>query len=568
MLVAMMNEQVARILAEVAELLDLEGVAFKPRAYRRAAETVAALSTPIEELVARGTHTELPGVGPAIAKKIEEIVETGQLAYHAELKKALPIDLHALTQVEGVGPRTAKRLYDELGITDLDGLAKAARAGTLRTLKGFGAQSEARILRGLAVVQHAVGRIRLDQALALAEDLVEALRATGLFTRIEAAGSLRRGWETIGDLDLLGCSERPADAVAAFVALPEVRDVLAHGETKASVRLASDTQVDLRLVPPDSYGAALQYFTGSKAHNIALRKRAVARGWTLNEYGLFDASEQPLAGATEDGIYRALDLPSIPPELREDEGELRAAEDGTLPVLVELDDLRGDLHVHTDRSDGTADLAAMVAGAQAHGLSYIAVTDHVKFSEVIGGLTADALRVQIDEIAAWNETHDAVHVLTGIEVNIDEDGTLDLPDALLRRLDVVVAAVHSSLRLDRAAMTARLLRAVEHEHVDILAHPTARKIGERPGIEADWDVILERAAAAGTALEINANPLRLDLPAALVRRAISAGVPLSIGSDAHAPQHFDFLRLGVLTARRGWARAVDLLNAGAWADEP
>jgi DNA polymerase (family 10) len=568
MLVAMMNEQVARILAEVAELLDLEGVAFKPRAYRRAAETVAALSTPIEELVARGTHTELPGVGPAIAKKIEEIVETGQLAYHAELKKALPIDLHALTQVEGVGPRTAKRLYDELGITDLDGLAKAARAGTLRTLKGFGAQREARILRGLAVVQRAVGRIRLDQALALAEDLVEALRATGLFTRIEAAGSLRRGRETIGDLDLLGCSERTAEAVAAFVALPEVRDVLAHGETKASVRLASDTQVDLRLVPPASFGAALQYFTGSKAHNIALRKRAVTRGWTLNEYGLFDASEQPLAGATEDGIYRALDLPPIPPELREEEGELRAAEDGTLPSLVELSDLRGDLHVHTDRSDGTADLAAMVAGAQAHGLSYIAVTDHVKFSEVIGGLTADALRVQIDEIAAWNETHDAVHVLTGIEVNIDEDGTLDLPDALLRRLDVVVAAVHSSLRLDRAAMTARLLRAVEHEHVDILAHPTARKIGERPGIEADWDELFERAAAAGTALEINANPLRLDLPAALVRRAIAAGVTVSIGSDAHAPQHFDFLRLGVLTARRGWARAADLLNARAWAGAP
>ncbi len=571
----MKNALVARVLYEIADLLDLAGVAFKPRAYRRAAEVVESLGEPIEDLVATGAHAELPGVGEAIAKKIAEIVETGRLAYHEELKAKLPIDLYALTQVDGVGPKTAKLLYDELGVKTLDDLERAARDGRIRTVKGLGEKTEAKILRGLVETRGVEGRILLGVALPLAERLIETLRETGQFQRLEYAGSLRRGRETIGDLDFLAVSDGPAAASAAFVGLSDVAEVLAHGESKASVRLHGSLQVDLRIVPEESFGAALQYFTGSKAHNIALRKLAVAKGLKLNEYGLYDAADQPLAGRDEDGVYRALGLEPIPPELREDAGEIELAaratagagsaslppgQPGSLPKLIEVNDLRGDLHVHTDASDGTASLDEMVAAAQARGLEYVAITDHARFAEVIGGLTPDTLRAQIDEIAALNEKLKRFRVLTGIEVNIQVDGSLDLSDDLLARLDWVAASVHSHFRQTKDEMTARLVRAIKNEHVDCLAHPTGRKIGERPPYDADWDAVFGAAAEHDTALEINANPIRLDLSAELARRAVQAGCRLAIGSDAHAPEHFDFLRLGVLTARRGWATAEDVRN--------
>jgi len=560
------NELVARILYEIADLLDLDGVAFKPRAYRRAAEVVESLGEPIEDLVASGRHAELPGVGEAIAKKIAEIVETDHLAYHDELRAKLPIDLYALTRVEGVGPKTAKLLYETLGVRSLADLEIAAREGKVRTVKGLGEKTEEKILRGLAETRGVEGRMLLGLALPLAESLIATLRETGLFERLECAGSLRRGRETIGDLDLLAVSDDPPAAAAAFVGLPDVAEVLAHGESKASVRLHSGLQVDLRLVPAESFGAALQYFTGSKAHNIALRKLAVAKGWKLNEYGLYDASDRALAGEDEDGVYRALGLDPIPPELREDTGELAPAslssgEPGSLPKLIEFADLRGDLHVHTDASDGTASLNEMVEAAQARGLEYIAITDHARFAEVIGGLTPDGLRTQIDAIAGLNEKLKGFRVLTGIEVNIQPGGSLDMPDELLAKLDVVVASVHSHFRQTKEEMTARLLRAVSNEHVDILAHPTGRKIGERPPYDADWDLVFRTAAEHACALEINANPIRLDLSAELARRAVAADCKLAIGSDAHAPEHFDFLQLGVLTARRGWAEARSMLNA-------
>jgi len=573
------NELVARILYEIADLLDLDGVAFKPRAYRRAAEVVESLGEPIEDLVASGRHAELPGVGEAIAKKIAEIVETGHLAYHDELRAKLPIDLYALTRVEGVGPKTAKLLYETLGVKTLADLEAAARDGKVRTVKGLGEKIEEKILRGLAETRGVEGRMLLGLALPLAESLIATLRETGLFERLEFAGSLRRGRETIGDLDLLAISQDPARAADAFVNLPDVAEILAHGESKASVRLHSGLQVDLRVVPAESFGAALQYFTGSKAHNIALRKLAVAKGWKLNEYGLYDAADRSLAGEDEDGVYRALGLDPIPPELREDAGELAAAAratagagPGSLPKLIETSDLRGDLHVHTDASDGIAPIADMVAAARARGLEYIAITDHARFAEVIGGLTPDCLRAQIDAIAKLNEKLDGFRVLTGIEVNIQPDGSLDLPDDLLARLDWVVASVHSYFRQTKDEMTARLIRAVSSDHVDCLAHPTGRKIGERPPYDADWDLVFRAAAEHACALEINANPIRLDLSAELARRAILAspglatGCRLAIGSDAHAPEHFDFLRLGVLTARRGWATAKDVVNTlPAWA---
>jgi DNA polymerase (family 10) len=563
------NELVARTLYEIADLLDLDGVAFKPRAYRRAAEVVESLGEPIEDLVRDGRHSELPGVGEAIARKIAEIVETGHLVYHDELRAKLPIDLHALTRVEGVGPKTAKLLYDTLGVRSLADLEAAARDGKVRAVKGLGAKTEEKILRGLAETRGVEGRMLLGLALPRAESLIATLRKTGLFERLECAGSLRRGRETIGDLDLLAVSADPARASDAFVELPDVAEVLAHGEARSSVRLDNRMQVDLRIVPAESFGAALQYFTGSKAHNIALRKLAVAKGWKLNEYGLYDAADRSLAGEDEDGVYRALGLEPIPPELREDAGELAAAARGaglgSLPRLVEVADLRGDLHVHTDASDGTASLEQMVEAARARGLEYIAVTDHARFAEVIGGLTPDGLRAQMDAIAKLNETLGGFRVLTGIEVNVQPDGSLDLPDELLAKLDVVVASVHSHFRQTKDEMTARLVRAVSNEHVDILAHPTGRKIGERPPYDADWDAVFRAAAEHTCAVEINANPIRLDLSCDLARRAVAAGCRLSIGSDAHAPEHFGFLRLGVLTARRGWATAKDVANAlPAW----
>ena len=555
----MKNKLVARILYEIADLLELDGVAFKPRAYRRAAQAVESCSTPIEDLVAAGEVGDLPGVGKAIAGKIEEIVNTGKLAYYEELKKKLPIDLYSLTQVEGVGPKTAKLLYEALGVRTLDDLERVARAGQIREIKGLGEKTEEKILRGLAEARRTESRMLLGHAYPIADDLRRRLNETGLFTRLEIAGSLRRGRETIGDLDILGISPDPPHAADAFVTLPDVDEILAHGPKKSSVRLTSGIQVDLRIVPEESFGAALQYFTGSKAHNIALRKRAVGHGWKLNEYGLF-AGDTPIAARTEAEIYGKLGLAFIPPELREDQGEIAAAEAGTLPKLVEFSDIRGDLHVHTDWSDGKASLEEMVAAARARGLDYIAITDHAKFSQMIRGLTPDDVRRQIDEITALNDKLDGFHVFTGIEANILPDGSLDLPDDVLNRLNVVIAAVHSHFHLDRATMTARLIRAVENEHVAILAHPTGRKIGERAGYDADWDEVFRRAARAGTALEVNANPIRLDLNADLVRRAIELGAKIAIDTDAHDPAHFEFLKFGVITARRGWAQAADVIN--------
>jgi len=556
----MKNKLVARILYEIADLLDLDGVPFKPRAYRRAAQAVESLATPIEEIVAAGRVSELPGVGEAIGKKIAEIVETGRLRYHEDLKKKLPIDLRSLTGVEGVGPKTARLLYEQLGIKTLDDLERAARAGLIRKVKGLGEKTEEKILRGIAEARTVERRVRLGEALPLARDLCKKLLQTGNFTRVEPAGSLRRGRETVGDLDLLAIADDPEGAAAAFVDLPDVEEVIAHGPKKSSVRLGGGLQVDLRIVPKGSFGAAIQYFTGSKAHNIALRKRAVGRGWKLNEYGLFDEKGVSIAGRTEEEIYERLDLAYIPPELREDRGEIERAAAGKIPTLVTLDEIRGDLHSHTDRSDGKGTLEEMVAGAKERGLSYIAITDHYLFSQAIGGLTGEGLRAQIDEIARMNERSDGFSVLAGIEANVQPDGSIDVPDELLKRLDIVIAGVHSHFHLTKKEMTERLIRAVENPLVDVLAHPTGRKIGERPGYEADWDEVFRRAARAKTAMEINANPIRLDLGADLIRRAIEAGVSLTIGTDAHAIEHLGFMEYGVITARRGWAEGKDVLN--------
>jgi len=556
----MKNRLVAKILYEVADLLELEGVEFKPRAYRRAAQAVESCPIPIEDLVAQGRLRELPGVGESIAQKIEEIVQTGKLALHEELKAKLPVDLYALTQVEGVGPKTAKLLYEALGVRTLEDLERVAREGKIREIKGLGPKTEEKILRGLQEARGAEKRELLGYALPLARNLRQKLLSTGLFQRIELAGSLRRGKETVGDLDILGISTRPEEAARAFCTLPEVEEILAQGPKKSSVKLSGGLQADLRIVPEESFGAAWQYFTGSKAHNIRLRERAVARGWKLNEYGLFDENDQMLAGRTEEEIYKALGLPFIPPELREDQGEIQAAEAGALPKLLEFSEILGDLHVHTDWSDGKMSLLEAVEAGRARGLRYMAITDHMRFAQAIPGLSTDDLRRQIEEIHRLNESLKDLRLLCGVEANIGKDGTVDVPRELLSELDLVIASVHTHFRLSKKEMTARLLRAVEDEGVDVLGHPTGRLIGERPAYEVDWDEVFRRAAKAGTLLEVNANPQRLDLPADLIRRALEYGVRFIVGTDAHAPEHLDFLEDGVLTLRRGWAQSKDVLN--------
>ena len=556
----MKNRLVAKILYEVADLLELEGVEFKPRAYRRAAQAVESCPIPVEDLVAQGRLRELPGVGESIAQKIEEIVQTGKLALHEELKAKLPVDLYALTQVEGVGPKTAKLLYEALGVRTLEDLERVAREGKIREIKGLGPKTEEKILRGLQEARGAEKRELLGYALPLARNLRQKLLSTGLFQRIELAGSLRRGKETVGDLDILGISTRPEEAARAFCTLPEVEEILAQGPKKSSVKLSGGLQADLRIVPEESFGAAWQYFTGSKAHNIRLRERAVARGWKLNEYGLFDENDQMLAGRTEEEIYKALGLPFIPPELREDQGEIQAAEAGALPKLLEFSEILGDLHVHTDWSDGKMSLLEAVEAGRARGLRYMAITDHMRFAQAIPGLSVDDLRRQIEEIHRLNESLKDLRLLCGVEANIGKDGTVDVPRELLSELDLVIASVHTHFRLSKKEMTARLLRAVEDEGVDVLGHPTGRLIGERPAYEVDWDEVFRRAAKAGTLLEVNANPQRLDLPADLIRRALEYGVRFIVGTDAHAPEHLDFLEYGVLTLRRGWAQSKDVLN--------
>ena len=555
----MQNRKVAQILYEVADLLELEGVEFKPRAYRRAAQAVESCPVPIEDLVREGKVTELPGVGKSIAGKIEEIVKTGRLRYHEELKKKLPVDLYALTQVEGVGPKIAKLLYEHLGVRNLDDLERAAREGRIRTVPGLGPKVEEKILRGLAEARKTEKRVLLGYALPLAEGIRDKLRESGLFKEVEIAGSLRRGKETIGDIDILGISDRPHDAADAFASLPDVEEVLAKGPKKTSVRLADGVQVDLRIVPAESFGAALQYFTGSQAHNIRLRERAVSLGFKLNEYGVFKGEER-VAGRTEEEVYKALGLPWIPPELREDRGEIQAAEEGKLPKLVEPEQILGDLHVHTDWSDGKGSLEEMAKAAMELGYRYIAIVDHFRFAQAIPGLGPEELARQMEAIQELNRKLKGFRLLSGIEANILPDGTIDVPRELLRELEVVVAAIHTHMRMPKKEMTKRLLSAIENEDVDIIAHPSGRLIGERSAYEVDWEEVFRRAAKYGTILEVNANPQRLDLCAEHVREAIDTGVKLALGTDAHHPDHLWFMRYGILTARRGWAEAKDVIN--------
>jgi DNA polymerase (family 10) len=501
----------------------------------------------------------MPGIGADLAGKIREIVTTGRSQTLRKLRGEVPRGLVDLMTLPGLGPKRVKALYDELDIHTPAQLERAARDGRVRALPGFGARTEQRLLEALAIRHRHEGRVRLATAGDFAAALVAWLQPVPGVVRVDVAGSFRRARETVGDLDILVAATDRAAVIARFVAYEDVGRVVAKGPTRATVILRSGLQVDLRVVPEDSYGAALVYFTGSKAHNIAIRRLAQERGLKVSEYGVF-RGERAVAGKTEESVYRSLGLPLIPPELREDRGEIAAAAAGRLPDLVEWGDLRGDLHCHSKATDGQNSIREMAAGARALGLSYIAITEHSRHVTIAHGLDAARLRRQIDEIDRLNDDDVGIAILKGIEVDILEDGRLDLPDDLLGRLDLVIGAVHSNFGLSRERQTARILKAMDRPHFSILAHPTGRLIPEREPYDIDMDRVIRQAAARGCCLELNAHPERLDLLDIHCRQAKEAGVLVAVNSDAHRVADFANLRYGIGQARRGWLGKADILN--------
>jgi DNA polymerase (family 10) len=556
------NADIAAVFDEIADLLELENAnPFRVRAYRNAARTLRDLTQDVAAMLAQGEDvTELPGIGEDLASKIKEIVETGTAAMLEAHRKKVPATLTNLLKVPGLGPKRVQTLYHKLGIRTLDDLRNAAQNGRVRALQGFGAKTEQHILEQLQARMSEAKRFKLAIATQYAESFIAYLKASGGVEQIVAAGSYRRAKETIGDLDLLVTARSGSPVVERFVAYPEVEEVLAHGTTKASVRLACRLQVDLRVVPEGSYGAALQYFTGSKEHNVLLRQLAQQQGFKLNEYGLFKG-DQSVAGATEESVYAAVGLPWIPPELRENRGEFEAARAGRLPKLVELTDLKGDLHAHTKATDGRNSLKEMVEAARKRGFEYLAITDHSRRLAMAHGLDPKRLFEQLEEIDRLNEASPGLTILKGIEVDILEDGSLDLPDEDLGRLDLVVGAVHSHFRLSREKQTERILRAMDRPHFTILAHPSGRLIDEREPYEVDMPRLIRHARERGCALEVNAHPVRLDLTDTDCQMAKDEGVLVSINSDAHSVLDFENLRYGVGQARRGWLEMSNVLNA-------
>ncbi|HZE33481.1 MAG TPA: DNA polymerase/3'-5' exonuclease PolX [Actinoallomurus sp.] len=552
------NDEVAELFQEFADLLSITGeAAYKVRAYEKAARAIGGYSEDVSTLDLKGLR-KIPNVGEAIAKKILDYQETGTIRQLEAVRAKIPAGVRALTAIPTLGPKKALVLYEELGISSVDELAEAIPAGRLEGLKGFGAKTEENILHGIELMRRAGDRVLVDVAMGVAEEIIEAL--SPLAGRCEYAGSLRRCRETIGDVDILATADEPGPLMAAFVALPLVSEVIARGEKKTSIRTVKGLQVDLRVVPAESWGAALQYFTGSKAHNIRTREIAVRAGLKLSEYGLFEVESGDLVvSATEEEVYERLGLPWVAPTLREDGGEVDAAIKGDLPRLVQLGDLRGDLHSHTDLTDGIASLEDMVAAAAAHGWEYFAITDHAP-NLFMQRMTDEKMLAQREAVHALGERYPDLTLLHGTELNIDPDGEVDWPQEFLSGFDVCVASVHSQFTQDREAMTGRIVRAVENPGVHVLGHPTARLIGRRAPVDADWDEVFAACARHHTVLEIDAFPDRLDLPADLIRRALRHGVKFSIDSDAHATGHFANLRYGVGTAQRGWLTPDDVVN--------
>lgn len=560
------NAEIASLLERIADLLEIRGEnVFKVNAYRRAAENIREAGRPLAEIRAEGTLRQVPGVGEAIAEKIEELLDTGRLGFYERLREEVPESLLELLEVPDMGPKRAGLVWRSLGVTDLAGLSAAAAAGRLKDLPGLGAKSEAKIRKGLEDLASRKIAVRtpLGEAWELARAVRgELLRVPGV-ERLEAGGSLRRMKETVGDLDFLTAARDAGPVMDALASSPLVEEVLLRGPTKMSVRFRGGMQGDLRVVERSRWGTAWQYFTGSQAHNVLLRELALKKGYSLSEYALKRTDGTELLCAEEAEVYEALEMPWIPPELREGRGEIEAALRGDLPSLLEESDIKGDLQSHTTASDGRASLEEMVSAARKRGLRYLLVTDHSQGLAVAGGLTPEALLRQCGEIRSLQRSFSGeFQLFCGTEVEVRSDGSLDFPGELLEKLDLVVAAVHSALSGDRERVTGRFLSAVRHPFVHVLAHPTGRLLtGKgRSGADADWDRIFSEAAASGTALEINASPMRLDLPDSLARRALELGCLFAVSTDAHAPEQFDFLRFGVAVARRAWIPPERVIN--------
>ena len=561
------NADIAAVFGEIADRLEIEDAnPFRVRAYRNAARRVGELGRSVRTMIEQGADLDaLPGIGPDLAGKMREIVATGSCALLERLRQELPPTITELLALPGIGPKRARALHRELELSTVAQLHEAARQGRIRSIPGFGAKTEEQILQATATHLQQPQRFRRSVGAAVAESLLAYLRAVHGVLQADPAGSLRRLRDTVGDLDLLVTVQPGSPVTDRFATYEDVRQVLAQGATKTSVVLRNGMQVDLRAVPAESFGAAWVYFTGSKAHGIALRRLALERGLKINEYGVWRNHER-IAGETEASVYRAVGLPFIEPELREDRGEIEAARQGRLPMLLRRTDLRGDLHAHTKDSDGHDPIEAMAAAAREQGLSYLAITDHSRRLAMAHGLDAARLAQQIEDIDRLNAALQGITLLKGIEVDILEDGTLDLPDSILQRLDLVIGAVHHRFDLPRAKQTERLLRAIDQRHFSILAHPTGRLIGEREGYDVDLPRVLRQVHQRGCFIELNAQPQRLDLDDTACQMAKAEGVLVCVDSDAHGVLDFDDLQHGIAQARRGWLEKADVLNTRTLAE--
>lgn len=561
-----MNSEISKILWEMATLLEMKEVPFKPRAYEKAAMTIEGLSEDIKDIyIKEGLEglMNIPGIGQGIAERIEEYIKTGHIKDYEKLKKEVPVDIENLTAIEGVGPKVIYKLYKKLKIKTLEDLEKAAKSHKIRELEGFGEKSEEKILRGIEFLKRSKGRFILGFILPLIRSILERIRKLPYVEIVEPAGSVRRMQETVGDLDILVISKEPEKVMDYFVSMPEVSDVLAKGPTKTSVRLINGMDADLRVLEPKSFGAALQYFTGDKYHNIALREVAIKKGYKLNEYGLFKGKKF-IAGRKEEEIYKKLGFDWMPPELRTNSGELEAAKEGRLPKLIEYNSLKGDLQVQTNWTDGQNSIEEMAKAAKKLGLEYIVITDHTKSLAMTGGCDEKKLLKQMTEIDIIQKRIQGIKILKGAEVNIDKYGRLDISDEVLSKLDVVGASVHSNFNLSEKDQTRRIIRAMENPNVDIIFHPTGRVIKKREPYKVDMDLLIKAAKRTKTILEIDSYPDRLDLKDEYIRKAIDSGVKLTIDSDAHSILHFQYLELGIAQARRGWATPFDIINTRSW----
>jgi DNA polymerase (family 10) len=554
------NQEIADILNHIAEILSVQGEnPFKIRAYTKASQTIQNLAYPLSSLGDMSKIAELPGIGEGIAKKMDELLKTGRLKYYEDLKKSEYAALTEFLKIPGIGPKHAKLIYEELGITRLEALEKAAKEGKLSKLPGMGTKAERNILQGIQQIRKYKERFPLAFIYPRARHILEGLKKVTGIEHIILAGSLRRMRETIADVDILASSEKPEKVMEAFGRLPQAKSVLSRGVTKSSIVTKEGFQVDLRVVEPESFGAACHYFTGSKSHNIRIRSLGVQKGLKINEYGIFK-EEKRIAGIQEEDIFKSVGLPFIPPELREDQGEIEAALKGTLPSLIELKHIKGDLHVHTSWTDGNHSIEEMAQAAKKRGYSYLAICDHSPSLGVTHGLDPVRLSKQIEEIKGLNKVVKDFRILSGLEVDIRPNGQLDMADEVLKRLDVVVAAVHTKFGQPEDEMTERIIKAIENPNVDIIAHPTGRLISRRPPYRVNMDAIMDACKANGKALELNAFPERLDLSDLNCRKAKEKGVKVAISTDAHMDAHLTWMAFGVATARRGWLEAQNVVN--------